>query len=130
MVLGGAAAVKNGVNYGSETANPSPACRHTQLKVLQAYALIFMSLLSKKSARAIKKTTSAYLLADGPHHGEGEGPDHSPPQVLSLPLLAELAQLLLLLLAQGAAVVRLEQTQGGEEGEFTKRRILSCLMGI
>lgn len=52
-----------------------------------------------------------YLLADGSRHGYREGPDHSPSQVLSFSLLTELAQLLLLLLVQGATVQGLEQTQ-------------------
>lgn len=63
-----------------------------------------------------------YLLADGSRHGNGEGPDHSPSQVLSFPLLAELAQLLLLLLVQGVAVPGLERREGGlrtRGAEFT-----------
>lgn len=57
-----------------------------------------------------------HLLADGSRHGYREGPDGAPPQVLPFPLLTELAQLLLLLLVQGVAVLGLEPEKDGDSG--------------
>lgn len=52
-----------------------------------------------------------YLLADGPRHGDWEESDDAPAQVLSLPLLTEKTQLLLLLLVQRVTVLRLQETR-------------------
>lgn len=51
-----------------------------------------------------------YLLADGPRHGDRKESDHASAQVLPFPLLAEEPQLLLLLLVQTVAVLRLQDT--------------------
>lgn len=49
-------------------------------------------------------------MADGSSHGDWEQSDDAPAQVLSLSLLAEQMQLLLLLVIQRVTVLRLEET--------------------
>ena len=51
-----------------------------------------------------------YLLADGARHRQREESDDASAQVLSLPLLTEHSQLLLLLVVQSVAVLRLQET--------------------
>lgn len=106
------------VNCGSETSNPNETCIY--LNVLQASRFIFMALFIFVQEISQRQSRGHYLLADGPRHGYWEGPDHSPAQVLSLPLLTELAQLLLAVLVQGGAVLGLQQTQGHEERQHCK----------